>query len=81
MRIRPLKARLGKYLIRHNLTTKFEKQCKLLLQNYSHPSLNIELMEPKKLGNYSFRIDRKYRAVFISLGEEIEIIDVNNHYR
>lgn len=32
--------------------------------------------------HYSFRLDRKYRALFIYTGEdEIEIIAITNHYK
>ena len=40
-----------------------------------------ELLEPKHRLIYSFRIDRKYRALFIGLTEDkIEIIAVTKHY-
>ncbi|MBI2330080.1 hypothetical protein HYU94_01705 [Candidatus Daviesbacteria bacterium] len=58
------------------------KQIKLLEENYKHPSLNTEKLEPKELGLYSFRIDHKYRAIFhILTTGEIEIIDINDHYQ
>lgn len=55
---------------------------KLLENNVYHPSLNVELLEPKKMGIYSFRIDRKYRAIFIfrEKNEVIEVINVTVHY-
>ena len=82
MRIKPLRSDLRKYLKQHNLVKKFNKQSALFSQNPKHPSLNTEILEPKSLKIYSFRIDKKYRAIFISLiPEEIEIIDINDHYR
>jgi len=31
---------------------------------------------------YSFRINVKYRAIFIFIApDEIEIVDINNHYK
>ncbi len=76
-----LPSRLQKYLKDHNLQKKFDKQFKFLKENPSHPSLNIEIIEPKVRKIYSFRIDRKYRAVFVEVKDEILIIDINNHYQ
>jgi len=70
------------YIKKHELEQKFAKQVDLLERSIKHPSLNIELMEPKHLRLFSFRIDRKYRATFIfRSGNLIEILDANNHYR
>lgn len=70
------------YLKEHNLIKKFEKQYKLFLENPHHPSLNLEILEPKVRGLWSFRIDRKYRALFIvDENNEIEIIAITNHYK
>ena len=45
-------------------------------------NLKFELLEPKQLRFYSFRIDKKYRAIFIFRNSDtIEIIDANNHYQ
>jgi Txe/YoeB family toxin of Txe-Axe toxin-antitoxin module len=30
---------------------------------------------------YSFRLDRKYRAIFIVVNNEAEILTVTNHYQ
>jgi len=47
-----------------------------------HPSLRTELLESRKMKIWSFRIDKKYRALFIFLKKDvIEIIDVNDHYQ
>jgi len=79
--IKPLHPRLQRFLVRHDLIEKFEKQARLFLSNPRHPSLRTELMEPKHLKIYSFRVDRKYRAIFIYLADHsIEIIDINRHY-
>lgn len=78
----PLHPEFEKYLKKHGLEAKFTKQKKLLEANIFHPSLNIELLEPKQLRIFSFRIDKKYRAIFIYFGlDVIEIIDINNHYQ
>ena len=82
MKILPLSRRLQRYLRQHRLTRKFEKQKALFEKNYRHPSLHTELLEPKHLRIYSFRIEIQYRAIFI-INEDgnAEIIDINNHYR
>jgi len=81
MIIRPLRPDLQKYLSKHNLEKKFSKQKRLFENNPAHPGLNTELLEPKRLKIYSFRLDRKYRAIFIYTGQEtVEIIDINPHY-
>ncbi len=73
---------IKKYLKGHGLSKKWEKARKLFENNPSHPSLNTELLEPKHRLIYSFRIDKRYRALFICLPEDkIEIIAVTKHYR
>lgn len=62
---------------------KFEKTIKLFEQNPFHRSLNTELLEPKSIGIWSFRIDRKVRAIFIWRDDKkaIEILNLTVHYR
>jgi Txe/YoeB family toxin of Txe-Axe toxin-antitoxin module len=73
---------IKKYIKKHGLSKKWEKAKKLFEKNPSHPSLNTELLEPKRRLIYSFRIDRRYRALFICLPEDtIEILAVTKHYR
>lgn len=82
MKVRTLREDLKKYLTKHNLTDKFSKQIKIFEENSRHPSLHTEILEPKQLKIYSFRIDQKYRAIFILISpEEAEIIDINDHYQ
>ncbi len=70
------------YLKKRNLLSKFNKQISILQDNIRHPSLNIEILEPREFKVYSFRIDKKYRANFVFIAPQIiEIIDANNHYR
>ncbi|OGE33225.1 hypothetical protein A3C59_01260 [Candidatus Daviesbacteria bacterium RIFCSPHIGHO2_02_FULL_36_13] len=76
MKVKPLNPRLAKYLRNHNLIKKFDKQLTLLLENPKHPSLNTELLEPKHMRVYSFRIDRKYRVNFGIVAGEIEVFDI-----
>ena len=82
MEIKSLRPSLLKYLQKHNLQRKFNKQSKLFSQNPKHPSLHTERLAPKHLRIYSFRIDRKYRAIFIITPDhKAEIVDINLHYR
>lgn len=70
-----------RYLSEHNLVRKFAKQYQQFLKNPYHPSLNLEILEPKNKGFYSFRLDRKYRVIFIfNLNQSIEILSITNHY-
>ena len=81
MRVKKLNKYLEKYVAKKNLRRKFEKQTRFLVENPTHPSLNLELLEPRSAGRYSFRLDKKYRAIFIFTNrDEIEIIDINSHY-
>lgn len=82
MNILPIHSEIEEYLRTHNLVKKFEKQSNFFVENPSYPSLEVELLEPKHLKIYSFRVDKKYRAMFVFiLRDTIEIIDVNNNYR
>ena len=80
MKIKVLKDDITKYLKKHQLGKKFQKAKELFEQDIQHPSLNVEILEPKQLKVYSFRVDKKYRAVFIVANGEVEIITVTNHY-
>ena len=54
----------------------------LFESNLRHPSLHVELLEPRWRGIYSFRLDRKFRALFfITLDGEAEVFQITNHYR
>lgn len=79
----PLSPRNFKFLKTHSLEKKFKKQALLLTTNPKHPSLHIERLEPKESGIYSFRIDRKYRALFFFHPHRhaIGILDITLHYR
>jgi len=81
--ILPLYADIHKYLSTHHLQNKFQKQIKFLQTNPRHPSLHLELFEPKDKGIYSFRIDLKYRAIFIYRLDlkSIEILAITSHYQ
>ena len=82
MKILELRDDQNEYLKQHQLLKKYEKVKRLFEENPFHPSLNMELLEPKHRLLYSFRLDRKYRAIFAYVEHEtIEIIVFTNHYR
>lgn len=82
MNILPIHIEIVTYLKQKGLEKKFKKQKRLFEENPFHPGLVTELLEPRHLRIWSFRIDRKYRAIFIFRDKNIvEIIDVNNHYQ
>ncbi len=73
---------IEKYIDQHGLRKKWKKVKELFERDPSHPSLHTELLEPKHRLIYSFRIDRKYRALFIITEEgNVEIIAITKHYR
>lgn len=81
--ILPIDEGVQKKIDRHNIRKKFEKQLALFIQNPQHPSLHVELLEPKERGIWSFRIDRKYRALFLTNAQTqtVHIITVTTHYQ
>jgi len=82
MRIRPLRDDLVEYLQKRNLVNQWEKRKYLFEQNPKQPGLNTELLEPRHLKLYSFRLTQKYRVIFVYVGNsEIEVVDINDHYR
>ena len=82
MNVLPIHKDILEYLKKHNLEKKFFKQLNLFIIDISYPSLEVELLEPKHLKFWSFRVDKKYRAMFIFReSNKIEILEVNNHYR
>ena len=81
MKIKPLRKDLRSFLRKNNLVKKFSKQKRLFENNSRYPSLNTEKLKPKNLKIYSFRIDKKWRSIFIIINNEAEIIDINLHYQ
>lgn len=81
MEIKPLRDGLKAVLQKHNLQKKFAKQKRFFEKDPFHPSLHTEKLEPKHFNIYSFRIDRKWRAIFIMVDKKVaEIVDINPHY-
>lgn len=80
MLILPLNALVRKQLKRLRLGRKFEKQKTIFEADLHYPSLNTEKLEPKSVGLYSFRIDRKYRAIFRIRDGLAEVVHVAKHY-
>jgi len=82
MQIKPIRDDLDKYLKKHNLAKKYKKAKSFFEKDPLYSSLNTELLEPKDRLMYSFRLDRKYRAIFIYIDDNmIEIIVFTNHYK
>lgn len=57
--IKPLKKNVIEYAKRHGIEGKLLKAAALSEEDNNHPSLNVELLEPRRLNVYSFRVDRK----------------------
>ncbi len=81
MQIKDLRPDLMAYLKDRGLLKKWQKAVLLFSNNIKHPSLNTELLEPKWRGIYSFRVDRKYRALFFIDGDRAEVFQITNHYK
>jgi Txe/YoeB family toxin of Txe-Axe toxin-antitoxin module len=80
--ISELRKDIAEYLKKHGLLKKWYKAKSLFESNPHHPSLNTELLEPHQRGIYSFRLDKRYRALFLCLSEnDVEIIAITKHYR
>lgn len=58
MTIKPVKDTVVGYLKRHQLEKKFQKAKELFEQDVNHPSLNVELLEPKRMKVYSFKLTK-----------------------
>ena len=81
MQIKKLRPDLERKVIRYGLREKYAKAKILFEENPRRPSLHFELLEPRQFRIYSFRIDHKFRAVFIITRGGIEVTDVNLYYR
>lgn len=83
MRLAPIRKDLVLYIKKHNLKERWKKASDFFERDVRHPSLHIELLEPKWRGIYSFRLDRKYRALFFIRPADgfAEVFAITNHYR
>lgn len=81
MDIGPLRTDLERVLVDRGLTRKCEKAALLFRRNIRHPSLHTELLEPRWRGIYSFRLDKKYRALFFIAAGKAEVFQITNHYK
>lgn len=82
MKIIAINPEIEDYLKKRGLEKKFEKQKRFFEENPFHSSLRTELLEPRKMRIWSFRVNHRYRAIFIFRERDIvEIIDVNDHYK
>lgn len=81
MKIRQLRQDIVDYLNEHNLGKKWSKAVSIFEINIRHRSLGVELLEPRWRGIYSFRLDKKYRALFFIEKEEVEVFQITNHYK
>ena len=81
MEIKVVTPKVYRYLKVHILEDKWEKAVSLFKSNIRHPSLHTELIEPKEEMVYSFRVDRKYRALFMIKDNTAYVFRVTNHYK
>lgn len=81
MECKSLRADLEAYLDSNQLQKKWIKAKRFFELDIRHPSLHTELLEPKWRGIYSFRLDRKYRALFFISDGCAEIFAITNHYK
>jgi plasmid maintenance system killer protein len=80
MQILPLDVHLNEILEKHGLQKAFEKQKRLFEKNWRHPSLHTEILEPRYLKIYSFRITQKWRALFFIKEGKVEIFDITDYH-
>ncbi len=80
--ILPLNKKITQKAKKLNTLNKLNKAIRLLANNPKHLSLNTELLHPKKMGIYSFKVDRKTRVLFFKHHNKnvIEIINITTHY-
>ena len=81
MKIKSIRSDIVEYIEEHGLTLKWKKAAGLFEKDIRYPSLKTELMEPRWRGIYSFRLDRKYRALFFIDQGEVEVFKITNHYK
>ena len=81
MKLKSLRRDIIEYIIVNKLGKKWDKASGLFNNNIRYPSLEVELLEPHWRGIYSFRIDKKYRALFFIVNGVAEVFKITNHYK
>ena len=81
MEIKPLRGELKEFIRKYSLVKKWKKAKSLFKKSIRYPSLHTELLEPRWRGIYSFRLDRKYRALFFISDGDAEIFQITKHYK
>lgn len=81
MEIKPVREDIKEFIRTHKLVKKWIKSKELFENNIQHPSLYVELLEPRWRGIYSFRLDKKYRALFFISNGRAEIFRITKHYK
>lgn len=81
MEIKLLRIDVEENIEEFGLRKKWNKARRLFEMNIRHPSLHTELLEPRWRGIYSFRLDKKYRALFFIIDDKAEIFKITAHYQ
>ena len=81
MNIMPLRPDIEEEIMQCHLEAKWAKAQRFFEANIRHPSLHTELLEPHWRGIYSFRLDRKYRALFFITNGQAEVFKITKHYQ
>lgn len=81
MEIKPLRKDLREFIRLRNLTKKWGKAKELFEKEIRHPSLHVELLEPRWRGIYSLRLDKRYRALFFIWNGKAEVFKITKHYK
>jgi len=81
MEIKIVTPKVRRYITRHGLQSKWKKCEALFMQNPKHPSLHTELLEPREEMIFSFRLDKKYRVLFMIKNSTAFVFRITNHYR
>ena len=81
MEVKVVTSKIYRYLEARSLRAKWDKAVSLFESNIRHPSLHTEILEPREEMIYSFRIDRKYRALFVVRNNIAYVFRVTNHYK
>ena len=81
MQVKPLRKEVDSFISKYGLRRKWDKAKRLFETNLRYPSLRTELLEPHWRGIYSFRLDRKYRALFFITEGKAEVFKITKHYK